>query len=165
MINVHTKVEVGKFYTVKCAILKKRNGTFCVPVIGKPHKDPQFGVDVLHVHIDGRFMDFNDELFVWQGRTNAIVTIDLAIAKYPLVKFTTRRLKCKGLDTGIKPPDEATKYWKWYKKQIGKSCKGKKCPHLGAIMHEIDGKLVCPLHNLQGDIEKEIIVYPEKRNH
>ena len=49
-------------------------------------------------------------------------------------------------------------YWTWYKSMIGKSCKGRRCPHFGTMMHERDGKLICPLHNLEGDIETELII-------
>jgi uncharacterized Zn finger protein (UPF0148 family) len=41
---------------------------------------------------------------------------------------------------------------------IGKSCKGKKCPHFGANMIEKNGELVCPIHNLKGDLKTLKIV-------
>lgn len=34
----------------------------------------------------------------------------------------------------------------------------KAVPHFGTMMHERDGKLICPLHNLEGDIETELII-------
>lgn len=62
------------------------------------------------------------------------------------------------LTTGINPPTHAKNYNDWYKSMIGKSCAGKKCPHLGTIMIEQDGVLVCPLHNLKGCPQKEVII-------
>lgn len=42
--------------------------------------------------------------------------------------------------------------------EVGKSCKGKKCPHFGTTMIEKDGVLICPLHNLKGSLKTSKIV-------
>lgn len=50
----------------------------------------------------------------------------------------------------------------WYNSFLGKSCAGKKCPHLGTTMIEQEGKLVCPLHKLQGCLKTlKIIEYAD----
>ena len=46
----------------------------------------------------------------------------------------------------------------WYNSYIGKSCKGKKCPHLGQVMIEHGDRYVCPLHNLVGSKATETII-------
>lgn len=156
-------VEVGKYYKVLCAVM---DGYKCKywPVIGPIHKDQQLGVDVTHIHHDGRFVKNGTIYPVHNGITNSIINLDGASA---FTGFTVKRMKCLRLKTGIKPPEgineltgkpHAEKYWNWYKTMVGKSCKGKKCPHLGTTMHKRGGKLVCPLHNLTGCAKKEVIV-------
>jgi len=65
------------------------------------------------------------------------------------------------LTTGLLSPHVVppVKGWKeWYANYIGKSCKGRKCPHYGTHMLEVNGSLLCPLHHLKGDIETETII-------
>lgn len=155
---------VGKFYNVRCAIVEYGDGTTfkkVVPVIGKPHMDKSFSDAPLHIHIDGRFISvavarYNTDK---SGKTNGFVSLvetNRISAKY--CGEVIKRLKCKRLTTGIKPPHAAISYWGWYKEQLGKPCAGRKCPHLGTHMLECNGRLVCPLHNLQGDLKTEKII-------
>lgn len=171
-IDEATPVEVGKYYTIRCTMMKMYDGSvYFVPIIGEMHKDPQFGFNLEHYHIDGRFAKTGSGRFDYtvdhEGRTNGIVT-PLEIIETEFLKVITRRLKCRRLTTGLRPPGkyslEATnnpnagKYWAWRATMTGKSCKGRKCPHLGTVMSEQNGVLVCPLHNLTGSIETETII-------
>lgn len=162
IVSDATDVVVGKFYNVRCAEIKNCNDvTFAfVPVIGEKHKDAQFGVDFSHIHIDGRFAGEKDYYNVdADGKTNMILQFDKAgdWSNY-VYQIVIKRRKCKRLTTGIKPPEKAEKYNKWYDSMVGKSCKGKKCPHLGTTMREENGQLICPLHNLKGCPTSEVIV-------
>lgn len=154
--------EIGKFYTIKCVELLNSNGKKfdVVPVIGEPHRDPQFGIDIKHYHVDGRFIPKNSYLPHEHGKTNNVVWCkdDRYHMNVYAGKEVFRRLKCKRLSTGIIPPKNSPKFQDWYNSFVGKSCKGKKCPHLGQEMIEENGVLVCPLHNLKGCIEKEVII-------
>ena len=166
IVDETTEVEVGKYYNVQCFVLEGWKGeSIYVPILGKPHADPQFGISSEHYHIDGRFAKIGDRFNVNEkGQTNAI----LATNQLDFQGLVIKRRRCKRLTTGINPPDRpidetsgAGKYWKWYDTMVGKSCKGRRCPHLGTTMREENGILVCPLHNLHGSIEKEIIINPE----
>ncbi len=171
VIDENTVLQVGKFYKVRCAKIKRYNGGIhYIPVIGGIHKDLSFGTSSKHIHIDGRFCGINSYFAVdGLGRTNNIVYTDNEFFTHnEFVEFVVKRKKCFRLTTGINPPNpenfdyygerQGLKYWKWYKSMVGKSCAGKRCPHFGTVMHEQDGKLVCPLHNLTGDIETEVII-------
>jgi hypothetical protein len=154
--------QVGNFYNVRCAKMQSHNGTYnYIPVIGGIHSDPQFGTNHRHIHIDGRFIGKNSYFWIDEGITNHIIFVDGEFNQSnKFIEFVVKRRKCMRLTTGIRPPhpkNGGLEYWQWYKSMIGKSCAGKRCPHFGTVMHERDGKLVCPLHNLEGDIETEVI--------
>lgn len=163
IVDDKTLVEVGKYYNVRCYVFEGRRGEkIYVPILGKPHTDPQFGVHSEHYHIDGRFAKEADRFNVNEnGQTNAILATD----SYDFKGVEIKRRRCKRITTGINPPERTSpsgsRYWQWHDSMIGKSCKGRKCPHLGTTMREEKGMLVCPLHNLHGSIEKEIIINPE----
>ena len=174
VIDENTVLQVGKFYNVKCAKIQWRNGAIeHVPVIGIVHQDKAFDFPHNHVHVDGRFIGKRMSYSVNDaGQTNRVIRTD-AETYYDFftgkfIEFVIKRKKCIRLTTGLNPPNpqefyydnqrKGAKYWAWYRSMVGKSCRGRKCPHLGTIMHEQNGKLVCPLHNLVGDIEKEVIV-------
>ena len=146
----HDSPIVGKFYNVRCAKMDYSGKIEYVPIIGIEHADAQFGVNFKHFHIDGRFKsNYVDE----NGFTNSILSTDGVANSAFIGKFRgieIRRRKCLRLTTGIKPPKIKGKYTAWYNSMIGKSCKGKKCPHLGTEMVERDGRLICPIHKLQG---------------
>lgn len=158
--------EVGKYYDVICALLQSKNSDIItiVPIIGIVHTDPQFGSLKPHYHIDGRFVTkkVQAEFDMDGGRTNQAVWIEDGYSPYWNFKLTTTvRLKCKRLETGLivdKITNHPKRYWWWYETMIGKSCAGKRCPHLGTEMLERDGVLICPLHNLIGDLKTEIII-------
>jgi hypothetical protein len=159
-----SNLTVGEFYNIRCAKLINHLGTFIkyVPVIGDAHRDKQFGFDYTHLHIDGRFASSNpasDYSVREDGTTNGVVLFgEVADCNHFAKEIVVRKMKCRRLGTGINPPVEAKKYFDWKKSMIGKSCKGKKCPHLGFEMIESNGLLVCQLHNLIGSIDTETII-------
>jgi hypothetical protein len=153
--------QVGEYYDILHVQYLDHNGKFIeyVPVIGEPHSDPQFGGSAKHYHVDGRFIKKKSFLPHENGITNHPVFIrDEA---YPFGchagEEVTFRAKCLRTTTGLNPPKQG-KYPEWYKTYVGRSCAGRKCPHLGHQMLLVNGVLVCPLHNLRGCPEKEIII-------
>jgi len=162
-----SKLVIGKNYLVAHAILKMgyfKETIISIPINPLKHNDNQFSDVGSHYHIDGRFPvrvankhDFNVDKF---GRTNIIITSDSEYCRYEIKDIRYYKRKCIRLTTGLKPPDTADKYNDWYKSMIGKSCAGKRCPHYGATMIEVNGKLFCPLHNLHGNIKTMKIVEP-----
>ncbi len=150
------KLVVGNYYNVTCAIVKCNHGQVKhIPVIGSEHRDPQFGSKIAHLHIDGRFATtfYTDD----KGQTNTPVWTEGFYGE-GFAGTTVVRMKCKRLTTGLRVVDPGNPYKDWYTTMIGKSCAGRKCPHRGTHMLERNGRLLCPLHNLQGDIETETIV-------
>lgn len=138
-------------------LLLHHGKTYRAPIIGKEHKDSQFSFTHLHYHIDGRFTagknapyDTNEN-----GYTGGVVSAVLD----NVITFGIVRLKCRRLTTGLGAVrHKISGYPKWYNSMLGKSCKGKKCPHFGTAMLEENGRLVCPLHHLEGDIATEKII-------
>lgn len=156
---------VGKYYNVKCAIVQVYGKDRLVPIIGILHKDAQFDFVKEHYHIDGRFTSGRGNPYDTNslGHTNGVVTTDNSNVNSDNGNNTfkgiiVKRMKCKRLTTGLSYIPPASKVMKWKRTMIGKSCKGRKCPHLGVHMHERDGVLYCPLHGLRGDIVKEVII-------
>ncbi len=176
LVEENTELEVGRFYNVRCAAMRRNySDKFIglIPVIGEKHQDASFGAAYSHYHIDARFISKSDHMYYaidLDGKTNAILIAGKDDDKRHdyVSEIIIQKRKCKRLTTGIKPPEigdkfmdgrqKAVAYHEWYKSMTGKSCKGKKCPHLGHTMHERDGYLVCPLHDLIGDIDEEIII-------
>jgi hypothetical protein len=155
------KLEVGEWYLVAHAVYydKDRKRKYQLPVLPHLHSDPQFSVPVSHYHIDGRFpmhADLINGYDIVLGVTNRVF--------YPGSSEVKLKKRCQRVTTGINPPIEAMvdlnkkSYIEWYKSYIGKSCKGKKCPHLGANMIEVNGKLFCPLHDLHACPKTEVII-------
>lgn len=167
--------QVGTSYRVQCAKIQyHRDGKIrYVPVIGPVHRDPQLGQAAArpHIHIDGRFTDGfgidSDGLSnmpIWTEPESAYATYNF-LGVHHRIKKCIRTVAGLYLSQGLISDVNRIKltehpYGKWYATMIGKSCKGKKCPHFGTTMIEREGYMVCPMHNLIGDIEKEIIVYP-----
>ena len=157
---------VGKFYNVPCAKLVNDSGRVVyIPVIGAKHIDKDF-FDEAHYHIDGRFCPINNPIAVLdnEGRTNKVLSTkeNGIFERYVFDSIEVKRKKCRRLTTGTNPPVkmhsfDKSRFGTWAKKMIGKSCKGKKCPHLGTTMMECEGRLVCPLHNLASDVAQENI--------
>ena len=168
-INENTVVEVGKKYLVRCAILTDGKGKeLAVPVIGEVHNDKAFGFVHKHIHIDGRFSGKQEEKYFFvdeEGKTNHVLTFSESYVSFFIDRFEERIKLCKRLTTGIKPLKDESKsilFYKWVETMKGKSCEGKKCPHLGTKMFEEDGVLVCPLHNLISDKEQKKIIGVKK---
>lgn len=157
-----SKLIIGKEYSVAHAIIIHTNGSIHnVPINPFKHKDPQLGANFYHYHIDGRFaMDAWTRYYfsIKNGITNFAVT--LSSSHYKLVDIIFKKKRCVRLTTGVNPPPMffESKNSEWYQTMKGKSCAGRKCPHFGTVMIELNGILVCPLHNLKGDIIREIII-------
>lgn len=164
IVNEASELVVGKMYNVRCAEMKNgfNDNTFAyVPVYGDVHRDPQFGIDYPHYHIDGRFVTERDIYNVNEnGESNLILCAKKPSGSYIdyVGKIVIKKRKCRRLTTGINPPANAKRYNAWYKTMAGKSCAGRRCPHLGTLMKPNEGKLVCPLHGLIGDPISEIII-------
>lgn len=157
--------EVCLFYHVACALMISDDDSYTIPVIGIIHQDKQFNNHREHLHIDGRFTSsknvYHNGVFE-SGKTNNIIPVDGRNSSgFFFKEIVIKKLKCKRKITGIIPPARYTdkhSYWKWYDSYVGKSCKGRRCPHLGTSMMEVEGKLVCPLHNLHGNVKTETII-------
>lgn len=169
LAHEQVKLEVGKFYLVACAQPKDKPNVF-VPVHPLHHKDPQFAITVAHYHFDGRFHASKGHgIFFRNGRTNRVMATErdneYSHAEVWDVNIVYRRRKCIRETTGVMPPrkreGQSDKYWDWYMPYVGKSCKGRKCPHLGVTMRERDGVLECPLHGLIGNKSTEKIIIKE----
>lgn len=142
---------VGKYYLVAhVSGFNKDTGEklWDEPIFPILHSDPQFARnDIMHYHKDGRFR--KDIHF-----SNYIVSnVDVNLSEV----FYLRK-KCLSAVCGLYMPQEQKKWVDWQKDMVGKSCKGKKCPHRGAMMIEVDGHLFCPMHNLVGCATTEKIV-------
>jgi hypothetical protein len=130
-----------------------------VPIIPILHNDKKdFGFAYDHYHLDGRFIGDNSKAGkIWKtsnGYTAAVITAENGnIYSDVFYKVKTCLFQQTGVGSGGKIGAE------WRKSMVGKSCKGKKCPHWGAIMSNIDGVLVCPMHGLHGSLEEEVIIY------
>jgi len=134
---------------------------YYVPVFEHLHADEQFGFPDPHYHIDGRFeMEprMKQQFNCWDGFTAAVI-VPSSLSTYSFLSIRLTQVKCERLTTGLKIPDnpnekqisKVDKYYSWRKSFVGKSCKGKRCPHFGTKMLEVDGQLVCPMHNLTAD--------------
>lgn len=157
-----SKIEVGKWYLVAHAEIHGEYFTEVrhVAILPHLHKDDFAEYVPIHYHLDNRFTQSD-----WARRHYSIVD---AKSNFPVCtaggltikKIVFKRKKCVRLDTGlvVKNVSPEHSFFIWYNSMKGKSCKGKKCPHFGAIMSEIDGQLVCPMHGLIGDIKTEKII-------
>lgn len=155
-----SELNVGQMYSVAFVHVKniKAGIDIEVPVIPIWHNDKEaFGLEDPHYHIDGRFVADNSKVGrIWRlnnGYTDMIVTEKNENELSPLF---FKNKKCLRVETGVGHGGSVGE--KWRKTMQGKSCKGKICPHWGVVMSNIDGILVCPMHGLRGDIEKEVII-------
>lgn len=169
-----SELVVGKIYSVCHARLLFRRRTTTkrlIPILPLLHKDTQFGADFMHYHIDARFhiSNFLKEWFrIENGITNTAIIHHIEeykkIVTYEVLGLTYINKKCIGLQTGVNPPirkkySGGLSLWAvWYESMIGKSCAGRKCPHLGTTMMKQGDRLVCPMHNLIGSVKKEVII-------
>ncbi|MBD1385834.1 hypothetical protein IDJ75_11135 [Mucilaginibacter rigui] len=155
----------GETYEVPCAelIFPPDRRVYYIPIIDHLHADVQFGFPDKHYHIDGRFeIDprMRQHFRIVEGFTNCVIVPDEK-NNYTFKKITTRIVKCICPTTGLSFPEHPNEkqqaklglYQVWYQSYLGKICEGKRCPHFGSEMIEINGRLVCPLHNLTADLE------------
>lgn len=170
-VNETTQVVPGKFYLVQHAILEPKpefpnfKETLFIPVIGPEHNDKQFGFPHTHLHIDGRFCKRREYLPYGvdeKGETAGVILTknsERSLQGHLFTGLVYKKLKCIRLTTGlpVHRVSKNTEIGKWYESMEGKSCKGKKCPHLGVAMQEINGILICPLHSLKADIATQTI--------
>lgn len=135
--------KVGEYYLVPCIITEIGH---VFPIIGHAHKDPEFGITKAHYHHDGRFLARYQSGDVYEGTrfTNAVTEI----CENSKVEYRKRKMVFEFC--GLNHPEKIPSYQNWVQTQIGKEIKNRICPHRGAKMIEIDGKLYCPLHALQG---------------
>lgn len=174
-----SKLVVGRYYLVAHAEIIFDNNTRIhhIPVLPHLHKDPQFGKagEFEHYHIDGRFYASAFIRYRFRidenGKTNYVIYLQKEpsfLGNYIVKSIVYKKTVCMGLTTGVRPPVESiypddAPYMKWYNKYIGKSCKGKKCPHFGTMMIEDNGVLSCPMHGLHADSKTEIIIkHPDR---
>lgn len=161
-----SKVEVGKFYLVAHVSVKldylDREHEMYVPIIPKWHNDKKdFNFPYSHYHVDGRFIKNHSKMAiifnVADGKTNHVLTNEENYNFFDENKIHYLKRKCIYPEVCL---DTCIYYAKpsFVKKYIGKSCKGRKCPHWGVTMQETNGKLLCPMHGLRGCIEKEVII-------
>jgi len=154
---------IGESYSIPCAQIRLREDdkTFFIPVFDHAHTDPQFGFPHRHYHIDARF-DIEPRMLQYfkikEGHTSAVLTPD-APTTYTVQAITYRTLTCVRANTGISLPEipnpqqqeKIDAYHQWYQRYIGQACNGRKCPHFGTTMLNLDNKLVCPMHGLMAD--------------
>ena len=150
----------GKFYNV----LSGYNITYglWLPLIPYEHSDAELGADWLHYHYDTRF--FSKKMFRRvpsepSGRTLQIFAIDQGT----VTKFVeVRKMRCCLSSLGglsVDAIDLKGLFSSWARGMVGKSCKGKRCPHRGSNMVERPGGLLeCPLHGLFADTKTERII-------
>jgi hypothetical protein len=162
--------EIGKKYEVTCAELRwKGDGLlFYIPVFDHLHADPQFGFPHEHYHIDGRF-EIHPRMRHWfkvsDGHTLTVI-VTHNNGSYNFLKLVKRRLLLERQNTGLlfstEPPEAGSEnlinYHAWYQSFVGRSCKGKRCPHFGTEMLERNGRLVCPMHHLTADAVNQVII-------
>lgn len=175
-LTQQTNVKIGETYLVACVEVFNYFGGVVgyLPVIGILHNDKAFGVQINHYHIDGRFTR-RGELGLdidGHGRTNNIMPVSrnnkTHYSHWSRGKIKWMPRECLRKTTGIKPksPEYLSsvhhpgqkRYSDWVNTMIGKSCAGKRCPHLGTTMKNRNGQLVCPLHNLIGDKKTNKII-------
>lgn len=155
-------LTIGKNYMVAHVNVKNpKSKPFIdidVPIIPVWHNDKKdFNFSHNHYHIDGRFLsNGSKQAKIWrveEGLSSMVVSdwMDNTLSD---VFFKIK--KCLRLETGV--PGISFHAPEFIKKYNGKSCKGRKCPHWGTTMNEIDGILICPMHRLKGDVLKEIII-------
>jgi hypothetical protein len=164
-----TELIVGKFYDVSCAEIMLDDGKhYYIPIFDLLHADKQFGFPQEHYHIDGRFYmhpRMQHQLSVQSGHTSTII-VPSKTDFYKFIGIVTQTLRSERLKTGLIIPHQPTEkqkpkvdlYKNWYAGFIGKSCEGRKCPHLGNEMLEKNGQLVCPLHNITANPNTLIVI-------
>ncbi|WEA01708.1 hypothetical protein [Mucilaginibacter sp. SJ] len=162
--------KIGQKYEVDCAVLEwKEDGIiYYVPVFDHLHADPQFGFEYEHYHIDGRF-EMHPRVRHWfnikYGYTLTVI-VKHDMGSYNFKGIIQQSLKCEWERTGllfIKQPKEKQRenlksYETWYESFVGRSCKGRRCPHYGTEMLENNGQLVCPMHHLTADLLTEKVM-------
>lgn len=156
---------IGEYYLVAHVNIKNEHHGIIdidVQIIPIWHNDSKdFGIKTSHYHIDGRFVANTSNVAryfrVTDGMTATLVSNELSLGKtQEMSEIFYKKKKCIRVETGV----PGVKFHKpaFFEKYKGKSCKGKKCPHWGAKMTNIDGVLVCPMHGLRGCLETEIIL-------
>lgn len=159
--------EIGKTYRVPCARIVWLTGKAdWIPVVGPRHSDPQFANDTQHYHIDTRFVKNlgRHGTITPEGTTSYVIWADDRYWNYKVTGIYPRLRRCHRSLTGIFPmsnyhPEKTAPRWEqWALSMIGQPCRGKRCPHRGAEMQEVNGLLLCPLHNLAGCPATETII-------
>lgn len=143
--------------------LKEDGREYAIPVFDQPHTDAQFNFPHEHYHIDGRFTihpRMRHWLHIAEGYTRSVILPE-GSNTYDFTGLTERELTCERLETGLLFAGHSVNlsvYEEWYQGYIGKTCKGRKCPHLGTTMLEQNGLLICPMHHLTADPAMQRII-------
>lgn len=167
-----TELIEGKFYRVLCAALYRSHSKDeeqdefieYIPIIGIAHEDKQFSQVEKHYHIDCRFVKTSKNYNISENEkcTSGIVLVERRQGEIYAKYLVYKRRKCVRQHTRLFIPDiessNVTLFRAWQDSMVGKSCKGRRCPHLGTLMQEINGMLVCPLHDLIGCKDTEVII-------
>lgn len=173
IVNIEDIIEptIGQLYNVKHIVIKEEYHNLysssddielvTVPIIGDKHHDRDLFTFDDHYHIDSRFTDlydFYDDGFhgvpVWHRHTTGEIITQAAKCIKTMTGLPIERIK---IGTHVHK-----RYKQWLSNMLGKSCKGKLCPHHGTLMLEREGYLYCPLHGLWGDKTTERIINPIK---
>ncbi len=157
MEKAHKLAELipGKYYLV--AHVKAFNGDEFA-VFPNKHEDKEFSPVGTHYHFDMRF-----------ERKKPLDTTQIILDEAVIGESYLRKRKFIGRMPGSIIPEvnkkaasgkssSAVKYLAWREKMKGKKCPGGKCPHRGQQMIKKNGKWLCPMHHLEGDIKKNVII-------
>lgn len=161
-------LRIGQVYEVPCAeiMLAEDGRIYYIPVHDHYHADAQFGFPQKHYHIDGRFeMEPRMKHFfgLVDGHTSHVITT--TADRFKLLGIVTLKRACTSLATGLVLPADGPKkdlYRDWYQGFVGQKCEGRKCPHFGMPMIELNGQLVCPMHNLKADLHTLCVIPQEE---
>jgi hypothetical protein len=163
--HLESNLVVGEYYHVAHVNVKNTLANpkldIDVPVIPIWHNDEKdFNFHHSHYHIDGRFVNTHSSLVARVYNVNGSGFTSTVVSQYAdnyiVGEVFYKRKKCLRIYTGVH--GIGNHFPKFVEKYKGKSCKGRKCPHWGTLMNEVDGVLVCPMHRLIGSIEEEIII-------
>lgn len=159
-----------KEYKVLCAITKKHScwGGRAIPINGKPHTDPELGVNWEHYHIDWRYFEYEDRVRIFLQASPGLGTSDtdyyfVVVRADEVIRLETRRMLRYDLE-GFEP---ARAFAQWLlileKNFAGVKCKGNRCPHRGADLTNCipneNGQITCPYHAMIID-KKTMTVVP-----
>jgi len=166
VVTPRTQLQINKRYLCLVTVPSNPKG-FPIALVPFLHSDKDINETAAmpHYHIDSRFntkgeldslrSDYNRRT---KGRLSAIFMAENGSAMLDVQYMTCRRIHPTGLVLCT-----SRDFNQWANKYLGKSCKGKKCPHWGMPMVDRkNGFLECPLHGLFGSSVTERIIDREQ---